>query len=393
MVRRIPLVLLSLICALQLLPSLAFAQATPVADGGSVVATGLTNPRGMTWGPDGNIYVALAGTGGSTAATEDAPTTAILGPFMGGSTGAIAMIDGGCPTAVVTGLPSTADAMGEVLGAESVAFLGSDMYVAADGGGPVHGNPDAPSGVFKADGSGGFTLVADLSTWLRANPVANTPPDLDPDADGYRMIADNTNGVLWVLEPNSGGVLSVKPDGTVTRLADLSQGHPVPASIALAPDGGLYIGTLTAVPFANGAAKVMHVAMDGTVTDFWTGLTTVTGLAVGADGSLYALEMSTGNLDGPPFLMPGSGKIVKMTGETTSEDVATGLMFPIDLQIGADGAFYYTSPALGANGGEGAIMRIGMEGEASPVAGSGTACSPVPETLSPMGTPEASPVS
>jgi len=313
MVRRIPFVVFSLVSALLMLPNLAIAQATPVADGGSVVATGLTNPRAMTWGPDGNIYVALAGTGGSTAATEDAPTTAILGPFMGGSTGAVAMIDGGCPTAVVTGLPSTIDAMGEILGAESVAFLGDDMYVSSDGGGPVHGNPHAPAGVFKADGSGGFTLVADLTKWLRANPVANAPPDLDPDADGYRMIADNTNGVLWVLEPNSGGVLSVKPDGTVTRLADLSEGHPVPSAIAFAPDGGLYIGTLTAVPFADGAAKVMHVAMDGTVTDVWTGLTTVTGLAVGADGSLYALEMSTGNLEGPPFLMPGSGKIVKMT--------------------------------------------------------------------------------
>jgi len=68
-------------------------------------------------------------------------------------------------------------------------------------------------------------------------------------------------------------------------------------------------------------------------------------------------------------------------------------MFPIDLQIGTDGAFYYTTPAIGANGGEGAIMRIGMDSDASPVASSDTMCSPVPETLSPMGTPEASPVS
>jgi len=391
MVRRLPFAILAYMAALLLVPNLAIAQvATPVGGMGTVVASALTNPRGITWGPDGAMYVALAGSGGSTAATEQAPTSQILGPFMGGSTGAVARIDGGCPVAVVTGLPSTVDAMGEVLGAEDVAFLNGDMYVAADGGGPVHGNPDSPAGIFKADGNGGFTLVADLSQWLRDNPVATQPPDYDPDADGYRMVADDAAGVLWVLEPNSGGLLTVAPDGTVKRVADLSDGHPVPSAIAMGSDGNLYIGNLTAVPFANGAAKVIMVTPDGTVSDVWTGLTTVTGLAQGSDGSWYALELSTDNLDAPPFLNFGSGKIVKMTGPDSSEDVVTGLMLPIDLQIGTDGAFYVSMPAIGANNGEGAIMRYGMGGSDSstPMA---MDCTPVEETLSPAASPVASP--
>jgi len=352
------------------------------------VATGLTTPRGFTWGPDGALYVALGGSGGSTAATEQAPTSQILGPFMGGATGAVARIDNGCPVAVATGLPSTKDAMGEVLGAEDVAFLGGQLYVSSDGGGPVHGNPTAPSGVYKVNSDGTTTLVADLSAWLRANPVKTQPGDYDPDADGYRMVADETAGALWVVEPNSGGVLSVKPDGTVARIADLSDGHPVPSAIALDPKGGVFIGNLTAVPFPDGAAKVIHVAADGTVTDVWTGLTTITGLVVGQDGTLYASELSTSNLQGPPFLNFNTGKVVHQTGPATSEDVATGLALPVALGFSTDGGLYASLPAIGADGGQGMIVQI----SGTPAAAAPMDCAPVDETLSPAASPVASPV-
>jgi len=366
------------------------AAATPVAGTPIVpIASGLTNPRGFIWGPDGTLYVALAGSGGSAPATEQAPTSAIIGPFTGGLTGALAKIDSGCPVAVATGLASTLDGMGEVLGAEDVAMLGGELYVSVDGGGPVHGNADHPSGIYKVAADGSTTIVADLSAYLRANPVKTAPGDYDPDADGYRMAADETAGALWVLEPNSQGVLSVKPDGTITRVADLSDTHPVPASIALVPGGGaVYVGMLTGVPFADGSAKVIKVMADGTVSDVWTNLTTVTGLAVGPDGTLYAAEMSTGNLAGPPFLVPGSGKVVKQTGMNTSEYVATGLMLPVSLGFGPDGGLYASMPAIGANGGEGMIAWVGgaTPGEV-PTAAS---CVPIAETLSPiMATPAA----
>jgi hypothetical protein len=376
-------------------PALARAQsatpaASPAAGAVQTVATGLTNPRGFTWGPDGTLYVALAGAGGNTPATEQAPVSAILGPFMGGPSGAVVSIDAsGCPVAVATGLPSTLDAMGEVLGAEDVAFLGGQLYVGVDGGGPVHGNPDQPAGIYRVNADGTTEVVADLSAWLRANSVANIPPDYDPDSDGYRIVADESAGALWVIEPNSGGVLQVTPDGTVTRIADLSAGHPVPASIAPAPGGGVYIGNLTAVPFTDGSAKVIKVDADGTVTDVWTGLTTVTGLAVGPDGTLYAAEMSTGNLSGPPFLVPGSGKVVRQTGPSSSEEIATGLMLPIGLGFGPDGQLYVSTPAFGANQGQGAVVKLvasGMGTTAMPV------CSPVPGTTAPAASPVASPV-
>ena len=349
------------------------------AMGPTIVASGLTNPRGFVWSGD-TIFVALAGSGGANPATEEAPTSAILGPFGGGPTAAVASIGGdGCPVAVVTGLPSTITGSGEVLGAEDIAILGDQLYASVDGGGPVHGNTD-PAGVYRILGDGTFELVADLSAWVRANPVAAIPPDSDPDAAGYSMVADETNGVLWVSDPNSGQILSVAPDGTVARVADLSAGHPVPTRMVADPEGGVYVGTLTAVPFPDGGAKVMRVAADGTVTDVWTGLTTVTDVAVGPDGTLYALEMSTGNLQEPPFLQPASGRIVMQTGPDTNEVVAEGLMFPIAMELGADGAFYVSMPAMGANDGSGVIARIGGD-DSTPVAEVNASCDPIPETL------------
>ncbi len=380
-------VLLTCLLALfGLAPFTALAQdASPVAESGPpvVVASGLTNPRGMTWGADDTLYVALAGSGGNSPATEDAPTTAAIGPFKGGPTGAVAQIVDGCPVGVATGLPSTMAAMGDVLGAEDVAILGDQLYAAVDGGGPVHGNAEAPSGVYRILADGTTELVADLSAWVRENPVAEVPGDYDPDAAGYSIVADEASGLLWVGDPNSGQVLSVTADGVIARVADLSAGHPVPTHLTADPEGGVYVGTLTVVPFTDGTAKVMHVAADGTVSDVWTGLTTVVDVAVGADGTLYALEMSTGNLPAPPFLQPGTGRVVQQTAPDGLEVVVDGLMFPIALDTGPDGAFYVASPAIGANGGEGMITWHDPTGTLEAPVSDGAAnaaCAPLPET-------------
>jgi hypothetical protein len=192
------------------------------------------------------------------------------------------------------------------------------------------------------------------------------PPDFDPDAAGYSLVADDVTGTLWVDNPNSGEILSVSLEGTVARIADLSAGHLVPTMFAAAPQGGVYVGFLTAVPFQDGAAKVSHVAADGTVTDVWTGLTAMTDVAVGPDGTLYAVETSTGNVEEPPFMVPASGRIVRQTGPESAEDVASGLMFPITLDFGPDGGLYVAMPAMGAGGGGGAIARI--DGAGTPAA-------------------------
>src|SRR5215212_3346108 len=347
---------------------------TPQVGTLSPVASGLVNPRGFLWTDDGTLYVAQAGTGGTSLGTpEVAPP---LGPFHGGSSARIVRIDNGCPVLVAEELPSVVFTTGEVLGAEDLAVLGDQLYASVDGGGESHGNAAQPSGVYRILANGSTELVADLSAWVRANPVALLPPDHDPDAAGFSLVADPTANAFWVDDPNSGQILNMGLDGSVTRVVDLSDPHRVPTGLAVAPQGGVYVGFLTPVPFPDGASSVIHIAPDGTVTEVWSGLTAVTGVAVGPDGTLYTSEMTTGNLEEPPFVVPGSGRIVHQTGPDSSENVATGLMFPIGLAFGADGGLYVSIPAFGADAGTGTISRIDLTGTAEAAAAS-TACSPV----------------
>jgi hypothetical protein len=381
----------------------ATPAASPATGAPPVVASGLTNPRGFTWGVDGTLYVALAGNGGTSPAVGELlpPPT---GPEAGGGpSAAVAQISpDGCPVAVASGLPSSLDLLGGVVGVSDVAILGDQLYALVAGGGGSHGNPDQPAGLYRIQADGTYEVVADLGAWRRANPVAY-PAEVEPDGQWYGMVAAPDGSALWIVEANGGQVVTVTPDGVVTRVADLSQGHPVPTGIALAPEGGVYVGYLTAAPFLDGTSRVDHVAPDGTVTTVWTGLTMVTGIAVAPDGTLYAAEMATGDpasMEEPPF-QPFTGRVVRQAGADSLEEVATGLLFPVNLRFGVDGGLYVALPSVGANNGEGVILRldpatagtIQMPGPEGPPPAS--PCAPItpppppPVTPAPTGSPVA----
>jgi hypothetical protein len=338
----------------------ATPAASPEAGAVTVVASGLTNPRGMTWGADGTLFVALAGNGGTSPAVGE-PLPPPTGPEVGGGpSAAVAQIGAdGCPIALATGLPSSLDRIATVVGVSDVAILGDQLYALVAGGGGSHGNPDQPAGLYRILADGTFEVVVDLGAWVKANPIAH-PAEVEPDGQWYAMEAAPDGSALWILEANGGQVVTVTPDGVVTRVADLSEGHPVPTGLALAPAGGVYVGFLTPAPFLDGTSRVDHVAPDGTVVTVWTGLTMVTGLAVAPDGTLYAAEMAIGDpasASDPPF-QPFTGRIVRQTGPDSLEEVATGLLLPAHLTSGPDDGLYLALPAIGADDGEGFVLRL-----------------------------------
>lgn len=346
-----------LLIALSLLvPSLSLtarAQATPLPTGATVVASDIANPRGMTWDASGTMYLAVAGRGGDTPGPEGSP-------FFGGKTAALVTVKDGAATPLVENMPSTIwKDMDLVWGVMDVAILGDHLYALEGGGGVVHGNPDSASGVYRVNADGTTNLVADLGTWVDANPVAHTPPE-GAATNGSFFAMVPVGDALWVTDAVNGQILQVTLDGAISRIADLSEGHPVPTGLAVDPNGGVYVGFLTSAPFSAGTAKVSHVAADGTVEDVWTGLTTVTAVEIGPDGSLYAAEMSADVTSAEPFLTPNSGQIVRQTGPDAHEVVVSGLAMPAAARFGSDGMLYVSAPAIGSDAGTGQVLRIDL---------------------------------
>ncbi len=346
----------------------------------SVFATGLDSPRGLAFGPDGALYVGESGVGGPTATDgkcEQVPPP--VGPYMGGPTGRISKIDAsGQRSTVIDGLPSAVTGPGvgsDPSSVAAVAFLDGTFYYLLTGGGCSHGNPDTPNGVYTIDASGKPKLVADLDAFVKAHPVAKpNPGDFEPDGDFYSMIA--ANGKLYVVEANHGELDEVDPaSGAINRIVDISasQGHIVPTSLALGPDGAFYVGNLTPAPFPDGSAVIFRITQDGKLDVFARGLTTVLGLAFDGQGRLYALESTTGNTQQPPFMVPGSGRVVRLGADGAQETIATGLMFPTTILFGPDGNLYASNAGYGQGptAGKGEIVKIDVSAApaASPAAG------------------------
>lgn len=337
------------------MPALSLAQsATPVGspDGISLAASGLENPRGFAWAPDGTLYVTQAGGDPVSRATPAAADAAWIGTLSGN----VARVTTGCPVVFQDDLPSAGGTGGIDLGPAAVALVNGQVFVLDEGGGAAYGNPLTPDGIYAVDGSGSVRLVADIGTWVSNNPVANPSPDADGDLVG--MVA--SNGALLVVEMAHGQLLRVTTDGQITRVADLSAGGMRPSAAAVAPDGSVYVSMQTAEPYAEGAAKIVNVGADGTVTDAWTGLTAATSVAVGPDGTLYALEYGTPDNTQALGVAPDSGRVLRQTGPDSGQEVATGIDTPLAMAFGPDQMLYVATPAITGDPAMGAVIRLDL---------------------------------
>jgi hypothetical protein len=134
----------------------------------------------------------------------------------------------------------------------------------------------------------------------------------------------------------------------------------VPTGIARGPDGAIYVGMLTGYPYPDEEASIWRVedlngdgdALDqGEAEPFVTGLTTVTDIAFGLDGTLYIAEFSSDTekvLEGGDFSenaksMPG--RVLVWDGSKTTV-FADKVVSPTSL-LATDSTLYITEEFAG----------------------------------------------
>jgi hypothetical protein len=319
----------------------------------SVFSTGFSNPRGLKWGPDGNLYVAEGGIGGDISTVGKCKQVVPpIGPYTGGSNARISKVaPDGSRSTLVKGLPSTRAAVGSVSGVADVAFIGKQLYALIAGGGCSHGHAGFPNSVLKVNTDGSWTRIANLSAFLPLHPVKHpNKGDFEPDGTWFNLIA--VDGSLYAVEPNHGEVDVITLEGVVTRLIDVSQtqGHIVPTSIARVKNG-FFISNLNTFPINPGSSARYTVSNLGGVTKIKSGLTTVVSILVNDDDT-YFLELSTDA--GNP--VPGKGAVIRLRGGTF-KTIADGLSLPTGMTLGPDGALYVSNIGVGARG-TGQIVKI-----------------------------------
>lgn len=325
-----------------------------------VLADGLNNPRGIAISSSGRILVAEAGTGKVLA------------------------IRSGLIRTLVSGLPTATSPEGETTGPVNVAVRDSKVVVTI-GGGPQNVDPNFDS-VLRVQGHSA-SVVADIQAYRNDHPDTtdlDQPPNptdsnaygiaaisrgrtLVTDAAGNELDVVDANGTVHTVAKFPNEVVSTAHLGDATLPAMLPA-EAVPTTVAVGPDGYWYVGELKGFPFTPGESRIWRIspsarnvvcdetAKHAPCTLFADGLTSITGMDFGPDGSLYVVEIVKA---GVVNLFAGgdiTGAVIRIKHGHRTELAAGQLHAPGDVAVSRSGHVYVTNLSVSPTGGQ--VLRI-----------------------------------
>jgi hypothetical protein len=341
----------------------------------TVLAKGLDAPKHLLeYG--GELFYVDAGRGG--------PSNCVTGPGSEGTgdtkycearTGAVGiLVDGGGQA--FSGLPSVVEKdTGEVAGPAALAFSTSgdaaiafqDVLVDKTGGNALPAPASTTFGTLEIFHKGSNTATyAPIAKFAAAHPqgpstLGNAPGETAYDSDPYDVVSYKSGYVVADAAANS--LLQVTTTGRVSLLARFptvpetipagAPGNPgkkpvtidaqaVPTSVAVGPDGALYVGLLRGAPSKPGTADIYRVVPGHTPTIFAKGLTAVTAIAFDSSGRLLATEYSTGGLLAPSTV-PGALVRVSASGKTVTKLPVSGLYQPTGVAVSSSGTAFVSN--------------------------------------------------
>lgn len=330
----------------------------------TIVARGLNGPVGVLVETDGTLWISESGTGGDQVMQGGAPDSEPVRSIPWGLTARLIRVGTDGTQTHVLSLPSMITPEGPD-GAGRIVVLDGTLYVTSGAwtDGMSIDRPSNMAAIVRVMHGNASELVTTWDIERRDNPdgaaIETNPFDLTVGPDRALWLTDAAGNTLYRIDPATRALelravfsAMTGPIPRGSREPDMTI-QAVPTAVAFDADGDMYVSLMPGVPYLPGSGRVVRVSQDGRVSDYATGLTSLTDLVTGPDGQLYAVSVGLFTEHGP---VANTGAIVRIREGPVSDTILSGLSFPSTLAFANNGDAYVARNSIGPAG-SGEVVR------------------------------------